>query len=345
MSDAVLYAKDVWKAWRGHDVLRGADLELRRGQVTAILGPSGAGKSTLLRAIAGLDSIDRGHIQAGDRTLSSARVHEPPEKRGIGLVFQDYALFPHMSALENVMFGLSGLPPKRRRERAQAMLEAVQLAHKAKSYPHALSGGEQQRIALARALAPSPELVLMDEAFSGLDARLRDELRATTLSALRDADAAVLIVTHDADEAFALADTLALMCDGKVIQSGAPADVYASPNSLRAARLTGPVNVWRGIVTEGQMQTPFGQINAPDLAEGVSALALIRPEAVTLIQDEKGPGKIETVRPSGADHVIAFTLPSADAPWRARVTGACDLTPGDTVALDVETSRGRVVSD
>lgn len=343
MSETVLYARDVEKAWKDHRVLDKANLSLKLGRVTAILGPSGAGKSTLLRAIAGLEKIDRGLIQAGDQTLSSAMVHVPPEERGIGLVFQDYALFPHLTALQNVMFGLRGMKSQRRQERAQALLETARLGHKAKSYPHALSGGEQQRVALARALAPNPKLVLMDEAFSGLDARLRDDMRETTLNALKDSGAAVLIVTHDAEEAMFMADDLALMTNGRIIQSGPPDEVYLNPVSPAAARLLGEVNEWTGVVSGGRLATPIGEIAAHESLEGRHAVALVRPEGLQLSRAEKGPCRVIRRRASGAEALMLVEDPEGGK-WRARAPLAHALAKGETVKVGIDPALARVVS-
>ena len=191
-----------------HAALAGADLDLRAGHITALLGPSGSGKSTLLRAIAGLERLDAGSIRLGETIWDDKQIHLPPEARRVGMVFQDYALFPHMTALANVAFGLSGADKK---AHALAQLEVAELGHRAKAYPHELSGGEQQRVALARALAPHPAVVLLDEPFSGLDRRLRGELRERTVDTLRAARTTALIVTHDAEEAMAVADELAFV--------------------------------------------------------------------------------------------------------------------------------------
>ena len=310
---------------KGKPAIDGVDLALQRGEITALLGPSGCGKSTLLKAIAGLERLDEGDIRtAGGEMWSGDGVHLPPEARRIGMVFQDYALFPHLDALRNVAFGLKGAD---RLERARAALEGIELAHKAGAYPHELSGGEQQRVALARALAPQPELVLLDEPFSGLDRRLRGELRETTLAALKAAGASALFVTHDAEEAMAAADRLALMRGGRIIQQGAPEELYLNPVSADAARLLGDVNVWEGVARGGVLDTPLGQIKT-DAPDGARMQALIRPEAITLEPAEDGPLTVEAVRNLGAD-VMVFAHSPDGAVWRTRMRAPTRLHAGD----------------
>ena len=209
-------------------------LQLFAGQVTCLLGPSGCGKSTTLRLIAGVDRPDGGVIAAQGRVLSDRTRHLPPEARGIGLMFQDFALFPHLSVAQNVAFGLTGAGAGKQ-ARVGQLLERVLLTGYGAKYPHELSGGEQQRVALARALAPRPAILLMDEPFSGLDNRLRDGIRDDTLSVLKEEGAAVLLVTHEPDEAMRMADQIALMRAGRIVQQGAPYAIYNHPVDRAAA--------------------------------------------------------------------------------------------------------------
>ena len=309
--------------------LQGADLDLFGGTITALLGPSGSGKSTLLRAIAGLEQLDAGQIICGTQYWNGNGPTLPPEKRRVGMVFQDYALFPHLNALANVAFGLSGSDKKRR---ALAQLEAAELGHKANAYPHELSGGEQQRVALARALAPSPAIVLLDEPFSGLDRRLRSDLRARTIASLKTAGATALIVTHDAEEAMAVADQLALMGQGRIIQTGTPDEVWLNPASAASARLLGDVDVCTGKVADGLVSTPLGELPAPDHKSGQSVDVLVRPAAISVIPAADGAYAIAECRSTGAE--LAMTLKAADGSmWRARVPAPCDLKTGDRVNI------------
>ena len=342
MSAPLIRITGAHKRYRGGErpALAGVDLDLTPGAVTALLGPSGSGKSTLLRAIAGLEELDAGEIRAGEEIWSGPGRHRPPEDRRIGMVFQDYALFPHLTALDNVGFGLRGAD---RRARAMAALEAAELGAKARAYPHELSGGEQQRVALARALAPRPDLVLLDEPFSGLDRRLRGELRERTLAALKSAGAASLIVTHDAEEAMACADRLALMREGRLIQTGVPAEVYLGPESEAAARLLGEVNIWSGAAEGGRLTTPVGDL-ATDAPDGSRLTALIRPEGLTLQAEADGPLTVLAARSLGADILVRFTAPDGSE-WTARLRPPAGFAPGDGVTAILDPVFARLIAE
>ena len=220
------------------DVVSDLSLTVPAGQVTCLLGPSGCGKSTTLRMIAGVENPDSGTIRMDGQIICDDVTHVPPEGRGVGLMFQDFALFPHLSVEKNVAFGLRG-DAALKAARVGELLERVNLAGFGGKHPHELSGGEQQRVALARALAPRPRIMLMDEPFSGLDNRLRDGIRDTTLEVLKDEGAAVLLVTHEPEEALRMADEIALMRDGKIVQRGSPYNIYNAPVDQAAAALAG----------------------------------------------------------------------------------------------------------
>jgi iron(III) transport system ATP-binding protein len=311
----VLEAVEVSRFYAGRPAVDRATLELRPGQITALLGPSGSGKSTLLRVLAGLEPADGGEVRASGRRLSGGGVHLPPERRDIGMVFQDYALFPHLSVLDNVAFGLRKLPPAEREARARRQLERVRLLDRAASFPQTLSGGEQQRVALARALAREPAVVLLDEPFSGLDQGLRAEIRDMAIDALRQAGAAALVVTHDAEDALLTADRLALMQEGRILQSGSPEEVYAHPVSMAAARLTGEVDVLPAQVSGGVAHTAYGDLPAqrPD----GPALVMARPEALRPAEDGRQAQVTDRRFAGGA---LRLTLSSqgvtAHARWR-----------------------------
>lgn len=216
-----LEVQHLTRAFAGRVVVDDISFAISGGEVACLLGPSGCGKSTMLRLIAGVDQPDFGCIAVNGTTICDSAVFVPPERRQIGLMFQDFALFPHLTVNENVAFGLPG-GHARHRDRIAALLERVRMTRHAEAYPHELSGGEQQRIALIRALAPNPGILLMDEPFSGLDERLRDGIRDETLALLKDEDTAVLLVTHEPQEAMRMADQILLMRDGRIVQQGAP---------------------------------------------------------------------------------------------------------------------------
>ena len=259
------------------------------------------------------------------------------------MVFQDYALFPHMSALDNVAFGLTG-PRARKRDQARARLEGVELADKAGAYPHELSGGEQQRVALARALAPSPDVMLLDEPFSGLDRRLRASLRETTARALREAETAALIVTHDAEEAMAVADSIALMAEGRIIQTGAPEALYLSPETETAARLLGDVEAFDARVGAGRAETPLGAVEADGFEDGAAVRVLVRPEGV-IVGRAHDAGAFATVaerRAAGGRAVLGVTLEDGRQ-VRAGVGLTETIRAGDGVRLRLDPRYAAVV--
>ena len=323
--------------------LDGLTLDARRGEVLCLLGPSGCGKSTTLRIAAGLERPDSGLVFVGGRLVEGEGRHEPAESRRVGLMFQDYALFPHLSAKANVAFGLARLPRVERAARAEEELARVGMTPLKHAFPHTLSGGEQQRVALARMLAPKPDVVLMDEPFSGLDAGLRDEVRSTTLKRLREAGAAVVMVTHDADEAMRVGTRVALMQAGRIVQEGTPREIYNEPKDPQAAALFGGANVFHARVINGWVASPFGQTAAKSVAEGEWAEVIYRPASVRVA--EKGiPARVLAVRPyAGQLEVEAAFLPHAlpeglEAPAIVRAAAPLHmaLAPGAEVRLAAE---------
>ena len=275
---AHLIATHVTRRYGPTAVVEGVSLDLEPGDITALLGGSGAGKSTLLRLFAGLEPLDEGEIRLGGQLLSRPGKTVPAEKRRIGLIFQDFALFPHLTAAQNVAFGLKSRGKEAARTIAAEWLERLGLTGRADAFPHELSGGEQQRVAIARALAPEPAAILMDEPFSGLDPALRGSVRDTALAAIREAGIPALLVTHDPTEALESADCIAILQGGCLLQQGKAADVYMKPESAAIAAALGPVS----------------RIRAADLPEGLAGQAvpagaelIVRPEGV--VQDEDSP--------------------------------------------------------
>ncbi len=236
---------------------------LEKGEILALVGESGSGKTTLLRLIAGLEHPDSGTIQIGGEVVVSGSKSVPANKRKTGMVFQDYALFPHLTIFENVAFGLKGLNKKEVEQRVNETIELTSLKENVKKYPHQLSGGQQQRVALARALAPRPKLLLMDEPFSNLDTILRDQVREEVRQIIKDMGITAILVTHDTKDAFSTADKIAVMLEGKLLQIDTPNILYNDPNSSYVAELFGKSNNVEATVALGGFKTPFGFVSIP----------------------------------------------------------------------------------
>ena len=323
-----LVFEDIHHSYHGRETIRGISLAAEPGEVLCLLGPSGSGKTTLLRIAAGLEVQSRGRVLIDKREASGPAVFLPPERRGIGLMFQDFALFPHLNVLDNVRFGLNALPARDGLAAAQAALERVGLAHYAEKYPHALSGGEQQRVALARALAPRPGVLLMDEPFSGLDSRLKDTVRADTLTILRESRATAIVVTHDAEEAMRMADRIALLRDGRLVQLGSSDELYRRPADLFAAAFFSEINQFEGRVRNGRVETPLGTAPAPHLPDGCEASIAIRLSDVRVAPQGNGlEARIRSRRFLGVVELLELAVPGREAPVRARVR-ADALPPG-----------------
>jgi iron(III) transport system ATP-binding protein len=318
-------------AYEGVRVVDDVCLDVAPGEIVALLGPSGCGKSTTLRIAAGVERQDAGEVAIDGEVVSDARRHQPPEARSVGLVFQDFALFPHLTVGDNVAFGLE----RGERDRVADYLRRVGLAGYEPKYPHQLSGGEQQRVALARALAPRPRVMLMDEPFSGLDKRLRDEVRDEALSVLKSEGAGVLLVTHEPDEAMRMADRIALMREGAVVQTGAPYHIYNYPVDRRAAAFFSDINVIRSVARSRQTETPFGRFLAPGLADGEEVEIVIRPQHLKIDPDmgagaprpsaangAPARGRVERARFMGSDSLIEVRMEHDGSVLRATVPGA-----------------------
>jgi iron(III) transport system ATP-binding protein len=328
--------------------LDGVSLSVAPGELVCLLGPSGCGKTTLLRIAAGLEPLQVGSVALDGCAVAEPGYAVPPEKRGVGLVFQDYALFPHLDVAGNVAFGLAGLDAARTRARVREALEAVGMAEHERSWPHTLSGGQQQRVALARALAPRPRVVLMDEPFSGLDARLRETIRDDTLHVLKRSGAATLMVTHDPEEAMFMADRIAVMNDGRIEQDDVPPRVYGKPASAFVARFFGQLNEYVARVEGGAVATPFGPVSVPDRPDGARVRVLVRPEGLKLVSDvdTRRPAKIVAARLLGRSSWVHLCFGQAAAEgaadhnhFHARVPGRFLPPEGDVLGIELDPAQ------
>ncbi|QEE35976.1 ABC transporter ATP-binding protein [Octadecabacter sp. SW4] len=325
-----LQITNLRRSFDGRAVVDDVSLSVMPGQVTCLLGPSGCGKSTTLRMIAGVEMQDSGAIYVDGKLVCDTVFRVPPEARSIGLMFQDFALFPHLDVARNVAFGLHG-PRAETQARVAALLDRVGMTRHMNAYPHQLSGGEQQRVALARALAPRPRIMLMDEPFSGLDDRLRDDIRDETLEVLKDEGTAVLLVTHEPGEAMRMADEIALMRDGKIVQQGAPYNIYNTPTDKQAAAFFSDINVISGVVHGALIQTPFGQFLAPGVADDTAVDIVTRPQHLKIDFDRDGRGPNPT---------IAEGTPARGIVERARFMGSESLVE---FRMDYDGSRLKAV--
>lgn len=306
-------------------VLNGIDLMVEPGECVALLGPSGCGKTTLLRAVAGLDAIDGGEIRVGGELFSSPGSTVPPERRGIGMVFQDGALFPHLSVARNVGFGLPK-PERRSSRRIDEMLRLVGLDGMHDRLPEELSGGEAQRVALARALAPAPRVLLLDEPFSNLDSVLRRRLRDDVRSIVRDSGVTTLFVTHDRDEAFRLGDQVAVMRAGVIAQLGPPAQLYRRPADPWIADFLGDARWCHGHVVDGRFDSQFGSLTVAGRGDGPARL-LVRPEDLVVVS--RGDGAA-----AGGMDAVVVDVEFAGATWFVTAAGEAGYAivvrvPGD----------------
>ena len=313
------------------------------GEIVCLLGPSGCGKSTVLRLAAGLEPLQAGRIHIGGRVVAEGGSGQqvPPESRRVGLMFQDYALFPHLTVRENVVFGLARTD-SRRTTWVREVLGEMGLEEYADRYPHTLSGGQQQRIALLRALAPRPRVLLLDEPFSGLDEHLRQQIRMETLRRLEGTEASTLMVTHDPEEAMFLADRIVVLHRGRLVQDATPIETFERPRDPFVARLFGPVNEFEGVVRSGRVATPLGPLAAGGFEDGSAVLVMVRANDIAVLEGEEESrpsvtGRVRSARTLGLQselrlhaggdgitrevqvRVPGLVLPREDAELRLRV--------------------------
>jgi iron(III) transport system ATP-binding protein len=326
------------KHYSSFDAASGVNLDLQRGEILALLGPSGVGKTTTLRLIAGFEAPDSGTIEIDGTRVAGGGTLVPPEQRRVGMVFQDYALFPHMSVRANVAFGLENSSD--RAYRADEVLSMVGLGELGSRMPHELSGGQQQRVALARALAPRPAVVLLDEPFSNLDAAMREMVRSDVRDILREAHASAVFVTHDQDEAFGLADQVGIMLDATIVQTGRPEDVYLNPATLGVAQFLGEENILDGVAAEGYVDCELGRL---PLGTGASLSGqvkiAVRPETLRLYPDSGPSISAEVI---GREFRGIYKLVSVRLPSGIQLSAVMGLhipvSVGDSVEVGVNSS-------
>ncbi len=323
--------------------LQGISLEVEAGEIVCLLGPSGCGKTTLLRIASGVERPTTGRVLIDDYEVSGPDRFVPPERRSVGLMFQDFALFPHLSIIDNVAFGLKDLPRAQARLEAQALLERVGLVDYASSFPDMLSGGQQQRVALARAIAPRPSVLLMDEPFSGLDVQLRDSMQDQTRSLLKETRATSLMVTHDPVEAMRMGDRIAVMHAGRVLQFGSAEDLYHQPADLLIARLFSEINELAVEAHGERVETPFGAFPAAGLSDGTAATLCIRRRAVVLSDASASGdglyGRVLARKFQGDLAVLDIGVQELERPLQALVREQRAFAPGSDVRVTIDPER------
>jgi len=323
--------RDVSHRFTTEDVLRGVTLSAEAGEITCLLGPSGSGKSTLLRLAAGLLHLQSGSVHLDGELLAGPGREPPPEERPVGLVFQEHVLFPHLTVRDNIQFGLRGLASGDRRRVAEESMASVGLASFADRFPDTLSGGQQQRVALARALAPAPRAMLLDEPFANVDATLRRSLREDARRALRAAGVITVLVTHDPEEALDLADRIAVLDDGCIVQFGTPSAIWREPANRTVAEMFGQAQRLRGSVDNGVVRTAFGVVpSTADNRDG-EVDVVVRPEAIGLHKAAAGP-RVVDIRFLGDRHTL---IVESDGETLHVSTGdPGDVGIGDCVAVE-----------
>lgn len=342
--NTIVQMENVWMRYaQGQPwAVENLSLEVVQGETLSLLGPSGCGKTSTLRLIAGFEVPQRGTIRIGGKAVAGEEEWKPPERREVGMVFQDLALFPHLTVGKNVAFGLSGWEIEKRKNRVNEVLELVNLSGFPNRYPHELSGGQQQRVALARALAPSPQLILLDEPFSGLDADMRLQVRREVKDILNRSGLTAIFVTHDQVEAFDLSDNVAVMNRGRIDQVGNPENLYHHPESLFVARFLGLADLVPGKIWNERVHTALGNFlyspNDSLLSEGTPVEAIIRPADVDIIPSADGEASVVARHFRGSDNLYTIALPSGER-VRSQTPWNFILELGSRVTITVEPMR------
>ena len=325
----IIRARSITKSYGLESVLSDFNLDVWNGSIVGILGMSGSGKTTALRLIAGFEKPDSGIIEMRNEIISNEDTFLPPEQRNVGMVFQDYALFPHLNVEKNISFGLSALEIKS--GRLEEVISMCNLEKYRKKFPQELSGGQQQRVALARALAPNPEVILLDEPFTSLDAHMARDLREEVVTLLKQTETTAIIVTHDQEEALSVCDVVSVLENGKVIQSTTPQEIYLNPVSQTVANSVGDPNILKGFSINGRVETSLGSfVSAYNGALDVS----IRPECIELTLDTEGSYVVTECTFYGHDQVISFSNNKGEI-FRARSLPNTIYESGDKVTVNI----------
>jgi iron(III) transport system ATP-binding protein len=339
---ASVQIEHAWRRFGDLVAVRDVSLDIAPGEIICLLGPSGCGKTTLLRIVCGLEAPDSGRVLIDGREMSGPGTFVQPEARGVGLMFQDFALFPHMSILENVAFGLQAMERKTALAEARVALERMGLAAYAEAYPHMLSGGQQQRVALARAVVPRPRVMMMDEPFSGLDPRLRASMREETLAILRETRTTCIIVTHEAEEAMLLGDRIAIMRGGEIVQVGTTQEIFDQPSELFVAEMMSEINVVPCKVSGGAARCALGTFPTAASVAGDS-LMCFRPRVIQISETEDAaPAQVMGTRSLGDETIVELAVEGVDTPLLMRLSGAFEAAPGTWIGIAVPPDKVHV---
>ncbi len=321
----------------GKKIVSDISLSLFPGEVLCLLGDSGCGKTSLLRLISGLEKEDSGEIFINEEIISSKKFSVLPENRPVSMIFQDYALFPHMTVYQNIAYGVSALQKEQKKSKIDKIIRDLDIQEHLKKYPHELSGGEQQRVALARAIAPEPLILLMDEPFSGLDRSLREYIREETITLLRNSQAAIILVTHDPEEAMLVGDRIALMRNGKINQIGTNDDMIFQPINDYTVSTFSNVNTYQSVIRGKKVETPFGTFEVPDNINGKQAKILIRDQAFQIVKPtENNSYRVDQIDYTGENSRIELKATNSNTQVKIIVPGKTSVKLDEKIGLLVD---------